>query len=222
MEYQNNYNGDDNNNNQGYYREGGGESDNRGSYSDSNNNGYNNGYNNNYYNGYNNNYNNYENDSGYSVAALVLGILSIILCCCYGIVGITLGILGLVFALKYKKSNNGKMNAPATIGLICSIIGLILSTIMLIYTIYVLVNYKEITQLYDWLRQGGFNMGIASFFFGVILFSIFTIRLCYVYKKQYGSHCKESRTGLICGILSLIVWTIGITLGVLWYLNYSK
>lgn len=97
MEYQNNYNGDDNNNNQGYYREGGGESDNRGSYSDNNNNGYNN-----YYNGYNNNYNNYENDSGYSVAALVLGILSIILCCCYGIVGITLGILGLVFALKYK------------------------------------------------------------------------------------------------------------------------
>ena len=155
MEYQNNYNGDDNNNNQGYYREGGGESDNRGSYSDNNNNGYNNGYNNNYYNGYNNNYNNYENDSGYSVAALVLGILSIILCCCYGIVGITL--LGLVFALKYKKSNNGKMNAPATVGLVCSIIGLILSIIMMIYSIYVLINYKEINQLYNWLRQGGFT-----------------------------------------------------------------
>ena len=148
MEYQNN------NNNQGYYREGGGESDNRGSYSDNNNNGYNNGYNNNYYNGYNNNY---ENDSGYSVAALVLGILSIMLCCCYGIVGLILGTLGLVFALKYKKSNNGRMNAPATVGLVCSIIGLILSLIMAIYTVYTLINYKEITQLYNWIRQGGFN-----------------------------------------------------------------
>ena len=74
----------------------------------------------------------------------------------------------------------------------------------------------------DSLARACRNMGIASFFFGVILFSIFTIRLCYVYKKQYGSHCTESRTGLICGILSLIVWTIGITLGILWYLDYSK
>lgn len=74
----------------------------------------------------------------------------------------------------------------------------------------------------DDLAKACRNMGIASFFFGVILFSIFTIRLCNVYKKQYGSHCKESKAGLICGILSLIVWTIGITLGVLWYLNYSK
>ena len=57
----------------------------------------------------------------------------------------------------------------------------------------------------DDLAKACRNMGIASFFFGVILFSIFTIRLCYVYKKQYGSHCKESRTGLICGILSLII-----------------
>lgn len=153
MEYQNNYN--DNDNNQGYYREGGGESDNRGSYSDNNNN-YNNNYNN-YYNGNNNYNNNYENNSGYSVTALVLGILSIVLCCCYGIIGIILGTIGIVFAVKFKTSNNGRMNAPATIGLICSIIGLVLSTIMLIYTIYVLVNYKEITQLYDWLRQGGFT-----------------------------------------------------------------
>ena len=74
----------------------------------------------------------------------------------------------------------------------------------------------------DDLAKACRNMGIASFFFGVILFSIFTIRLCCVYKKQYGSHSKESKAGLICGILSLIIWTIGITLGILWYLNYSK
>lgn len=49
------------------------------------------------------------------------------------------------------------MNAPATVGLVCSIIGLILSIIMMIYSIYVLINYKEINQLYNWLRQGGFT-----------------------------------------------------------------
>ena len=43
----------------------------------------------------------------------------------------------------------------------------------------------------DDLAKACRNMGIASFFFGVILFSIFTIRLCYVYKKQYGAIVKN-------------------------------
>ena len=72
-------------------------------------------------------------------AVLVLGILSIITCCCYGI-GLILGIIALVLAKKdlalyrenpelysnYKNLNTGK---------ILSIIGIVLSAIYIIYLV---------------------------------------------------------------------------------------
>jgi hypothetical protein len=79
-----------------------------------------------------------------ATAVLVLGILSIITCCCYGIVGLVLGIVALVLAAKDMKlylenpelySNYGNLN----IGRILAIIGVCLSTIYLIFTIYMLV-----------------------------------------------------------------------------------
>jgi hypothetical protein len=76
-----------------------------------------------------------------ATAVLVLGILSIITCCCYGIVGLALGIVALVLAAKDMKlylenpelySNYGNLN----IGRILAIIGICLSTIFLIFMIY--------------------------------------------------------------------------------------
>lgn len=94
-------------------------------------------------------------------AVLILGILSIITCCCWGIVGVILGVIALVLAKKdtalysenpslYTNFNN--LNT----GKILAIIGIVLSAIDLIWTIYSLIfigqaGMMEMQQ--DWIRQ---------------------------------------------------------------------
>lgn len=73
--------------------------------------------------------------SGFSIASLVLGILSIVCCCVWYISGI-FGILGLVFSiivLVKKKSGKGM----AIAGLICSAIGIIMAVILLVMVVVV-------------------------------------------------------------------------------------
>jgi hypothetical protein len=75
-----------------------------------------------------------------ATAVLILGIFSILTCCCYGIISIILGVVGLVLANKdtklyaenpsqYTNYNNLK------IGRILSIIGIVLGAIYLIYVV---------------------------------------------------------------------------------------
>lgn len=71
----------------------------------------------------------------YSTSILVLGILSIVTCWCYGIVGIVLGIIALVQAKKATESygaNPGKYSVSSynnmKAGKVCAIIGLIISS----------------------------------------------------------------------------------------------
>lgn len=94
-------------------------------------------------------------------AVLILGILSILTCCCWGIVGVILGIVALVLAKKdtalYNEnptwySNYSNLNT----GRILAIIGLVLSAIYAIWTIYSLIfigqaGMMEMQQ--EWLRQ---------------------------------------------------------------------
>ena len=77
-----------------------------------------------------------------SAAVLVLGILSIVLCFCYGLIGMTLGIIALVLASEgttiYKANPNAYSltsynNLKA--GKICAIIGVVLSAIYLIFIV---------------------------------------------------------------------------------------
>ncbi len=79
-----------------------------------------------------------------ATAVLILGILSILTCCCWGIVGLVLGIVALVLAKKditlYQEnpelySNYSNINT----GRILAIIGIVLSSIYLIWTIYSIV-----------------------------------------------------------------------------------
>jgi len=81
-----------------------------------------------------------------SNAVLVLGILSILGCWCYGIIGLTLGIIALVLAKnserlyiqepgKYSELSFNNINA----GKICAIIGTTLSGLMIIFYIVKLV-----------------------------------------------------------------------------------
>lgn len=77
-----------------------------------------------------------------ATAVLVLGILSIVFCICYGVVGLTLGIIALVLANKSMKLYN---SSPATYtpasyknlsaGRVCAIIGTCLSSLYIIFAI---------------------------------------------------------------------------------------
>ncbi len=88
-----------------------------------------------------------------ATAVLVLGILSILFCWCYGIIGIILSIIALVLANKdlslYKAlpenyDNYGNLKA----GRIMAIIGLILSILTIIYIIWI-ISYIGIENIGD-------------------------------------------------------------------------
>ena len=79
-------------------------------------------------------------------AALVLGIISIVSAFCYGIVGVICGIIGLVLANKDRKLYNAapQMYSSASFsqsnsGRICSIVGLIIGSIILLFIIIVFI-----------------------------------------------------------------------------------
>ncbi len=71
----------------------------------------------------------------YSTSILVLGILSIVTCWCYGIVGLVLGIIALVQSKKANeeyRADPGKFSVSSynnmKAGRVCAIIGLIISS----------------------------------------------------------------------------------------------
>jgi beta-lactamase regulating signal transducer with metallopeptidase domain len=79
-----------------------------------------------------------------SAAVLVLGILSIVFCFCYGFIGLVMGIIAIVLAGKANelyKANPSNYTAASfnnlKAGKICAIIGTILSALMLVYVIVV-------------------------------------------------------------------------------------
>lgn len=69
--------------------------------------------------------------NGMQIASLVLGILGIPGCCCYGIVGLLCGIIGLILALVGNKQNRG--SGVGVGGLVCSIIAVIFGALGTIY-----------------------------------------------------------------------------------------
>ena len=88
------------------------------------------------------NFNNFETGQKLpnATAVLVLGILSIITCCCYGIFGLALGIIALYLAKKdlllYKANPQAYINySNLNTGKILAIIGIVLSAIYIIYLI---------------------------------------------------------------------------------------
>ena len=73
-----------------------------------------------------------EISKGFAIASLVMGILSILTCCC-GIVGILFGILGIIFFCVQPKDSEGKRPSMATVGLILSIVGLVIALGFMIF-----------------------------------------------------------------------------------------
>ena len=82
-----------------------------------------------------------------ATGVLVMGILSIVTCWLYGVIGIILGIIALVLHKKDKELYLTNKNAYAAsfknsnAGKICAIIGLSLSALWLIYVIVVLLIF---------------------------------------------------------------------------------
>lgn len=82
-----------------------------------------------------------------STVVLLLGILSIPTCCCWGI-GVLLGVIALVLAKKDTKlyvENPELYKGYDTIntGKVIAIIGIVLGAIFLIFAIYLHTNYTE-------------------------------------------------------------------------------
>ena len=93
-------------------------------------------------------------------AVLVLGILSIVTCCCYGFIGIILGIIALVLANKdlkiYQANPELYLNYKnVSIGRVLGIIGIVLSSIFLILIIYIsiFVGEKDLKNFQDNLME---------------------------------------------------------------------
>lgn len=90
-----------------------------------------------------------------SVGVLVLGILSIVFCFCYGIIGLILGIIALVLAGKgntaYKENPSAYTLASYNnlkAGKICAIIGTCLSSLYIIVVIiYVVILGTALTAM---------------------------------------------------------------------------
>lgn len=83
-----------------------------------------------------------------ATASLVLGIISLLGALCYGVVGVICGIIGLVLANKdrklyqatpelYSSSSYSTLNA----GRVCSIIGLILGSIVVLIMIFYIIFF---------------------------------------------------------------------------------
>lgn len=77
-----------------------------------------------------------------STLILVFGIVSIVTCCCWGLIGLIFGIIALVMSkkatalyLENPEQYSGYQNVKT--GKILAIIGIILSAIYLIYTIWI-------------------------------------------------------------------------------------
>ena len=76
-----------------------------------------------------------------ATVALVLGICSIVTCCCYGVIGLPLGIIAFILGNKAVKLNNqnpdeyeGVKNANA--GKILGVVGIILNVVFISIIIY--------------------------------------------------------------------------------------
>ncbi len=98
-----------------------------------------------------------------SVGVLVLGILSIVFCWCYGIPGLALGIIALIMA---KKANTLYINSPESYsessyknmraGRICAIVGLCLSSV---YAIFIIIYVAILGAAIG----GGLLQGLGGF-----------------------------------------------------------
>lgn len=78
---------------------------------------------------------------GFSVASMICGMISIILCCT-GILSLPLGAMGILFAvLSHRRGKS--MPSMSLTGIILSCIGIVMGLIMLVFSIYMVMTDPE-------------------------------------------------------------------------------
>lgn len=94
-----------------------------------------------------------------ATAVLVLGIVSILSCCCYGIVGLIFGIVALFLANKDLKLYNENPElyqnySNLNVGRILAIIGVVLSALTLFFFIYMyaIVGEEQMQEMLENLQ----------------------------------------------------------------------
>ena len=89
---------------------------------------------------------NSNSEDGAAIASLIMGICSILFCCCYGIFSIGLGIGGVVLASSSAKKRGGEYSGTARGGQITSIIGIVMGALFLLIFIALVAtgSYAEI------------------------------------------------------------------------------
>lgn len=107
----------------------------------------------------NNTTNSSQNDSGrtgFTTASLVLGILSLIPCCCWNWLGFIFGVLAVIFSVVGKEKAGEQGKKDATAGMICGIIGIVIFLIVWITTKVILA--KIFGYLLSWVKDA-YNNG---------------------------------------------------------------
>ena len=87
-----------------------------------------------------------KNTFGFSVASLVLGIISIVCCCLPYYLPLAISVLAIVFAILHR-NYSGSFNGMAIAGLVCGIVGFTIGVTDLLVSIFFS------TQLEEWAKQ---------------------------------------------------------------------
>lgn len=94
---------------------------------------------------------------GLAIASLVLGIISIVSCCCVYL-SVVAGVVGVVLAILSKnKSKDNKFEGLAMAGLVCSIIGVVISVGYIVYVI-VMMQSPDFMEFYQQLMEQNANL----------------------------------------------------------------
>lgn len=97
--------------------------------------------------------------NGMQIASLVLGILGIPGCCCYGVVGLLCGIIGLILALVGNKQNKG--SGVGIGGLVCSIIAILFGILATAYYAMIMMGLMGSGPFAELIQ----DMGLDSYYF---------------------------------------------------------
>lgn len=85
--------------------------------------------------------------SGFSVASMICGIISIVLCCT-GILSLPLGALGILFAvLSHRRGRS--MPTMSLTGIILSCLGILMGLLMLVISIYMVITDPEFRESFE-------------------------------------------------------------------------
>lgn len=99
--------------------------------------------------------------NGMQIAGLVLGILGIPACCCYGVPGILFGVLGLIFSIVGNRKTRKRGIGIA--GIVCSVIAIVFGILSAVYFGYIIQGMMYGTgpfgeMIQDMIESGYFDV----------------------------------------------------------------